>query len=107
MAKLTKEIKASLKLDDGEAVLTLRQPTNQELNEFMAERYSYSGKKMRDNSYTARAEFFDLLLTKVENLEDSEGVPITAERKELIPAHWKSNVIILQFETTDIVIKNS
>ena len=110
MAKLKNELTASVMLGDEKVLLSFRAPTNEELNDFMAKRHEVSaGKrniKVRDNSLVARAEFFDKLLTKVENLEDSEGKPITPERKELIPSTWKNDIVFRLFEDTEIDTKN-
>lgn len=107
MARLTNEIRATKKLNGEDVVMLLRLPTNEEVNDFLVQRYEHrGGKKMKDISYQARTEFFDLLLVKVENLEDSEGVSVTPERKELIPAHWKAEIIFNCFENNEIDIKN-
>ena len=108
MAKLLNEIKASVELSDGDAVFTLRKPTNEELNNFLAKRYEVSrkGKDVRDNSLQSRVELFDQLLVKVENLEDGNGQPITTADKAQIPANWKADIIFKSFEDNEITIKN-
>ncbi len=104
MAKILNEIVVKVG-EDGK--LVLRNPTNKEWNEFEAERYSVGKRnRMKDNSGPAREALFDLLLIKVENLEDGEG-PITIETKSRIPARIKSQIIFDAFETgQEIDIKN-
>ena len=105
--RLTNEHRVSLTIGDESVNFTLRRPTNKELNDFLAERYDIGRKgKMRDNSLSARTAFFDLLLTEVENLEDPDGKIITPERKDEIPANWKSSVVFQAFEDIEINEKN-
>ena len=73
----------------------------------MAERYSVDRKnRMKDRSLAARINFFDLLLTEVENLDDRDGTPITVDKKGSIPANWKNDIIFQTFEQVEIDIKN-
>lgn len=106
MARLRKEIKVTVKLNDEDVVLVLREPSNQELNEFLAKRYEIKRNKLKDNCLSARVELFDLLLTGVQNLEDADGVPITSDRKDMIPATWKNDIIFKHCEDNEIDIKN-
>lgn len=107
MAKLTAELSASVKVGNEEVLFTFRQPTNKELNEFLNKRYEIRGsKKLSDNSLNARTGFFDLLLQKIDNLEDENGQPVTPERTELIPATWKNDIIFKLFEDNEIEVKN-
>ena len=97
MAKLTNELEATVKLGGEDVNIYLRNPSNEEMNDFLSKRYDVSankkGGKVKDNSLLARANFFDNLVSKIENLEDAEGKAITAERKELIPSKWKNDII--------------
>jgi len=107
MARFKKGWNATVDVD-GEAVeLSFRNPSNQELSEFLASRWE-PGKKgrVKDQSHEARCEFFDLLITGVKNLEDEEGNPVTPERKDVIPSNWKSDIVFKKFENSDIEIKN-
>ncbi|HBR16831.1 MAG TPA: hypothetical protein DD725_04365 [Deltaproteobacteria bacterium] len=106
MARLTSEVKEVVKLNGEEVILTLRRPTNAEISDFFAKRYKPTGKQgVKDDSYAARIDLFDRLLMGVENLEDAEGKPITAERKEIIPAIWKYVVIFKNFEEGSVNIQ--
>ena len=106
--KIGNEIKIGLEVGGEEVLFTLREPTNDELNKFLSGRFSMSmrGKQVNDKSVEARIKFFDLLLIKVENLEDAKGNPITVENKDEIPANWKNMVILEAFENTEVSIKN-
>lgn len=106
MARLSKEIKASVKVGDEEVVFTLRQPTNKEINDFLGKRYQVKGRKMDDKSVDTRIELFDTLLTDVQNLEDADGLPVTVDRKELIPGTWKNSIIFQQLESVEVDLKN-
>ena len=98
--KLKSNVKISVRADGELVPLTLRQPTTKELNEFLASRYDVRG-GLTDNSINARCEFFDLLLTGVEDLEDDRG-PITVDRKDQIPSNWKNQIIFQLFETVEV-----
>ena len=95
---------AEVKINVGEdGIITLREPTNAEWNNFAGRRYPISKKgKIIDNSMEARTELFDVLVLKIENIEDTRG-PITIETKERIPARIKSAVIFHAFEAEEIV----
>ena len=100
------ELKATVTVGEEEVEFSLREPTNEEQNKFLGKRYKMKRNKMEDKSLDARVEFFDLLLTGVNNLEDADGKPITPERKDLIPNRWKDKVVFRLFEDDDIEIKN-
>lgn len=105
--KLKKEIKMSLTTEDGSVTFTLRKPTNEELNEFLGDRYEVEKKgKLKDKSLTARVALFDTLLTGVDDLVDDDENPIGPDRKEEIPANWKSAVVFKAFEDMEISEKN-
>lgn len=106
--KLGSEIKVELPVGNEEVLFTFREPTNAELNRFLSGRFSMAmrGKQVNDKSVGARVEFFDLLITKVDNLEDEDGKPITAEQKDKIPSNWKNAVILEAFENTEASVKN-
>ena len=105
--KLKKEIKIALTIAEESVLFTLRKPTNEELNEFLGERYEVEKKgKLKDKSLTARVALFDTLLTGVENLTDENDNPIGPDRKAEIPANWKGSVIFKAFEDMEIDEKN-
>ena len=104
--RLGGNVNAVLKVGAEEVKFTFREPTNRELNNFLSGRFNMRGKKMDDKSVEARVEFFDLLIVKIENVEDAQGQPITAEGKENIPTNWKNAAILEAFETTEVEIKN-
>lgn len=106
--RLGNEIKIGLEVGNEEVLFTLREPTNAELNKFLAGRFSLTmrGKQVNDKSVEARVAFFDLLITNVENLEDADGTPITADNADKIPDNWKNAVILEAFENTGVSVKN-
>ncbi|MBU1864252.1 MAG: hypothetical protein KKH94_11355 [Candidatus Omnitrophica bacterium] len=107
MVKLGSDIKVGLLVGDEEVSFTFREPTNAELNKFLNGRYSMRrGKSIDDKSAESRADFFDLLLIKVENLEDNDGSPIAPENKDKIPSNWKTTIILEAFETQSVSLKN-
>ena len=82
MAKIgEKEKKVTLHLEDGDAGLTLRQPSNEEINEYHLALYDINGegKEQMAERIRVRSEFFDKLITGVENLEDEEGNALDSE----------------------------
>ena len=102
------KLSAEIKINIGEdGIVTLREPTNAEWNNFTAKRYPFGRRgRMIDNSTEARVELFDKLILKIENLEDAQGL-ITIETKERMPARIKSSIIFNAFETEEVVdIKN-
>lgn len=105
--RLSDEHRIDLTIAGETVTFILRDPTNRELNDFLAARYSTSRKgRLRDRSNQARAEFFDTLLTGVENLEDSDGSPVTPDKRDRIPLNWKSAVIFTEFEDVEVDEKN-
>lgn len=105
--KLKKEIKIALTIGNESVLFTLRKPTNEELNEFLGERYEVEKKgKLKDKSLTARVALFDTLLVGVDNLTDENDNPIGPDRKDEIPANWKGSVIFKAFEDMEIDEKN-
>jgi len=89
MVKLTQGTKAVVEVGDEEVTFTLREPSPQEINDFLSKRCG--------RLVSSRVEFFDLLLISVENLENTDGTPITTEQKALIPATWKNDIIFWGF----------
>ncbi len=107
MARLSREREATVTVQGEEVKFYFREPSNKELNDFLSSRWTTGKKgKVDDRSHEARCEFFDKLLVRVENLEDPEGNPVTPERKELIPANWKADMVFKLFEDADIDVKN-
>lgn len=89
-----------------DAIITLRNPTNEEFNNYYNKRFEGFGYgKNKDNSFCARVEFFDLLLLNIENLEDESG-PIAADQKDKIPAKWKNEIIYKAFDESETIEKN-
>ncbi len=96
--KISNEIEVRVG-DDG--LITLREPTNKEWNDFTASRYPTKGRKTKDKSTPARADLFDKVVTKIEKIEDDTG-PITVETKERLPNRIKSSAIFQAFEDEDV-----
>ena len=90
--------------EDGE--IEFREPTNKEWNNFSAARYPVQrGGKVKDNSTQARVDLFDLLVIRIERVEDAQG-PITVETKDRLPIRIKTAAIFEAFEATDVEAKN-
>ncbi|MFH2073746.1 MAG: hypothetical protein ABIJ57_00170 [Pseudomonadota bacterium] len=105
--RLSAEHRVGITVGDETFVSILRKPTNKELNDFLGERFEVGRKgKMKDHSLQARVDFYDLLLIGVENLEGSDGQPITPEGKDQIPPNWKAAVVFKEFEDIEIDEKN-
>lgn len=100
------DLTATLSVGDEEVEFIFREPSNEEQNKFIAKRYEVKRNKMKDNSLAARVEFFDLLLTGVNNLVDDKEKPITPARKELIPNRWKDKLVFRLFEDDEVEVKN-
>lgn len=103
MVTMTDEITKYIEIGDERVTFTFRRPTPKELNKFLSERYPTDRKKgMRDNSLQARVDFFDLLLTGIDNLSDAQGV-IGADRKDAVLPTWKNQLIYDEFEDVRVV----
>lgn len=106
MAKILNGGRFKIALPTGDAFLTLREPTNEELNSYQADKYDVpdkaTAKDAMQHAKNVQAAFFDLLLTKVEDLEDSEG-PVTLDRKDAIPQAWKSEIIFRRYDRVPVV----
>jgi hypothetical protein len=102
--KLSKEIEVKIGAD---GLIVLREPATKEWNEFTADRYQVGKRnRMKDNSGQAREALFDLLLIKIENIEDDAGA-ITLETKDRIPARLKGQIIFDVFESgQEVDVKN-
>jgi hypothetical protein len=108
MAKLTAEIRVPIR-HEGEIVpITIRRPSNEEMNVYLGRKTEYTqgkDKKLRTCEPEARHELFDKLVVKVENLEDEAG-QVTAETLDRIPANWKNLIIEHYVDTVLIDLKN-
>lgn len=101
--KIRKEIEVQVG-EDG--LVVFREPTNQEWNDFVAERYPVGRHaRMKDNSEGARAKLFDKLAVRFEKLEDDAG-EINIDGKDRIPMRLKASLIFTAFEQNDIDVKN-
>lgn len=107
MARIPKNRIVIITLPSGEARITLREPTIEELNAYQAERLDLRPGSAPADRLTqakkAQAQFFDLLITSVENLEDDQG-PVTPERKDVIPASWKHDAVLQQFDLSPVSV---
>ena len=105
--KLSKDHRIDLTIGKETVTFILRKPSNKELNDFLADRYDTTRRgRLKDRSVAARADFFDMLLTGVENLVDDDDNPITPAAAEKIPLNWKSSIIFSEFEDVEIDEKN-
>ncbi len=90
--------------DDGE--IEFREPTNSEWNNFCSGRYPVQrGNKVKDNSNQARVDLFNLLVVRIDNVEDGAGT-ITVETKERLPIRIKTAAIFEAFESSEVEAKN-
>lgn len=96
--KISKTKRFEIKGTD--AAFVLRNPTDQEYNDYYAERFE------KNNIVRARAALFDELLVEVENLEDDDGV-IGIEQKDRIPAKLKAEAVFIAFDRDEVDLKNS
>jgi hypothetical protein len=108
MAKLPNGARAKLTLSTGDAYVTLREPTNEEMNEYQASKFNGPDKATPAEAMMhlkrVMGEFFDKLVTGFEDLEDSEGQPVTVERKDEFPLHLKAEIIFQRFDRTPVEI---
>lgn len=104
MARLKSEFEVEVPLGGEIVSFTLRNPSNEELNNFLEARWNTATGE--DNAYKARCEFFDKILVNVKNLEDPAGHAITHERPDAIPSQWKAFSIVKLFEKDTVNIKN-
>ena len=87
-----------------EVEFKLRKPSLDEMQDFFSSKVVVTGQKVHDRSLIAQCDFFDLLITEIRDLVDEEGVPITAERKDVIPVGIKDAIITHLFERRNFVI---
>lgn len=106
MAVLRTEYKAILIQDekDGDAIGYFKEPTNEQWNVYQKERFiiKTKGKKIvsnQSNDVTAKANLFDKIVVKVENLKDEHGKEMGMEQvKKLLPNRVKAEAIFTIFE---------
>jgi len=104
MAKLVSKHRVKVNIGEGDpAVFVLRQPTNEEINKFNSEKSAFklNKKSFMSHAEELRCKFFDKLLIEVGDLVDEGDVPITVERKELIPSNAKTATILELFESVE------
>ena len=84
--------------EDGDGIITMREPTNKEWNDYTAERYPM-GKhnKLKDNSTLARSNLFDKIVTGFSNIK-VKGISVTMESKELLPMRVKCEAILTKLD---------
>lgn len=105
MARLPKGAHIKLTLSDGDAYIVLREPTNEEINNYHADKYDIPPNATPADAMfhvkQAQGRLFDLLLQDVIDLEDEQG-KITVERKDAIPLHLKAEIIFRRFDRVPI-----
>ena len=94
--------------EEDNPVLILKQPTPQQIKNFLQQRFFRKGNKVEDNSIEAREKFINLLLEKVKNVEikDSSGnyvsIMTLPDWKDRIPLNWKTSLAI-KFEEAETI----
>jgi hypothetical protein len=105
MARLMSGARVRVTLPSGDAFLILREPTNEELNAYQARKFNMPDQATPEeaslHAKNITADFFDLLLTGIEDLEDAEGV-ITLDRKAAIPQAWKVEAVFRRWDRTPV-----
>ncbi len=108
MALIPKGAKAVFPVGDGESYATLREPTNEELNEYQVTKLDGPEKATdceRSMHYkTCQGKFFDLLVIGVVGLEDEKG-PVTLDRLDVIPLSWKSEVVFRRWDRVPVDVQ--
>jgi len=106
MAKLPNGCRATLKLSTGDAYVLLREPSNEEMNEYQAAKFNGPDKATPAEAMMhlkrVMGEFFDRLVIGFEDLEDSEGRAVTVERKDEFPLHLKAEIIFQRFDRVPV-----
>lgn len=95
---------ATVLIGGEEAVFVFRKPTIEELQELQSAQVVVIGKKALDCSLVARSEFFDRLILEIRDLEDEDGQPITADRKDVVPGEMKADIVFNLFERRDYTV---
>ena len=107
MAKLGKNIIFEVG-DDG--LIEMRHPTNEEWNDYQANKIEAQSEG-RDIPALNKVicDFFDKLIVKIENIEDSDDTPITLENLGRISIKEKTSMIMqgIELNSQGISIKNS
>ena len=107
MAKLPNGARVKLTLSTGDAYVILREPTNEEMNAYQAEKFNIPDKAGPADAMLhvkrMQGKFFDLLLVGFEDLEDDQG-PLTPERKDVFPLHLKAEIVFRRFDRVPIVV---
>lgn len=107
MAKLPNGARVRLTLPGGDAFVLLREPTNEEMNAYQAEKFSVPDKATPAEAMMhvkqVQGKFFDLLLTGFEDLEDEQG-PLTPERKAAFPLNLKTEIVFRRFDRVPLAL---
>ena len=107
MAKLPNGARIRLTLSTGDAWVILREPTNEEMNDYQARKFYAPDKATPAEAMMhvkrVQGEFFDTLVTGFEDLEDGEGA-VTVERKDVFPLHLKAEIVFRRFDRVPIAL---
>jgi hypothetical protein len=104
--RLSDEIRVSILVGDEEVHAYFPGYGNAEMQEAIKKLLSgrfqagRGGRAPQDKTFEARVRFFNSMCTRVENVEDAAGNPLTADTegwKAQIPANWKVS-FALHFE---------
>lgn len=109
MAKIPVVSRMRLTYPTGDAFITLRRATNEEQNRFEAARFgapdNATPAEAMGHAKNAICDFFDLLVVKIEDLEDDQG-PITLDRLDAIPQDQKVEVMFRRWTPSAVEEKN-
>lgn len=93
----------------GESYATLREPTNEELNEYQMAKFDVPERatdlERSMHFKNCQGKFFDLLVTAVVGLEDEAGA-VTLDRLSVIPLSWKSEVVFRRWDRVPVEVEN-
>lgn len=96
MARFSNEHKIKVG-DDG--LVVLREPTNKEWETYTRDRVTVRRGKVNTTSFKASCDLLDAVVTRIENIEDDDGNPVTLETLDRIPGRYKELWIVEAFES--------
>jgi hypothetical protein len=81
----------------NDALFVFKQPSAAQLNAYTQAKFPTIGRRVKNNMVPAQVKFFDLWITRMENVS-ADGKPVTVENKQDLPAHVKCQLMSELFD---------
>lgn len=90
--KILTEKRVEIGGPEDPGIICLREPTNEEWNEYNSTLFTPDGGQVKDTSGNANDKLFDKLVTKIENVQVGD-VEVTLNNLGILPQRYKTQII--------------